>query len=487
MFWGHTGEGISSRQAEFCHRAYRLGTLTENNQNKGAFNRCQRSSKGPKRYQRPASGDANIPGSSVAVSRETNGKPTASPYQDKRESTQFVEERFGRNLDLSFASKAKELIRRRIAGSLTIESDPLGNWEKASESGQSRRSPSFSDSDVYLFPTGMSSIFSAHRTLLASRGPLKTLRFPYVDTLKILQKWGPGCLFYGNASSEELDDLEHRLRSGEKFLGLFCEFPGNPLLKSPDLVRINQLAKTFGFPVVVDETVGNFVNVDVLPYADMVVSSLTKVFSGEANVMGGSLVVNPKGAHYRLFKDTVESEYEDTYWPEDAVFMERNSRDFYKRNRKIYTNAESVCKVLQEHPRGREIKILDPRGTPDSLSAVKDVYYPKYSSTKWCYDQCRRVTGGYGGLLSVTFSSAAEAAVFLDQIEACKGPSLGTNFTLVSPYTLLAHYRELDWSSQFGVDPNLVRISVGLEETSDLVARFQRALEVVSKSRIGPE
>jgi cystathionine gamma-synthase len=44
--------------------------------------------------------------------------------------------------------------------------------------------------------------------------------------------------------------------------------------------------------IVVDETVGSFVNVEVLPYADIVVSSLSKVFSGEVNVMGGRWVSN---------------------------------------------------------------------------------------------------------------------------------------------------------------------------------------------------
>jgi cystathionine gamma-synthase len=77
------------------------------------------------------------------------------------------------------------------------------------------------------------------------------------------------------------------LESGERFLALFCEFPGNPLLKSPDLRRIRELADKYNFAVVVDETVGSFLNVHVLPYADIVVSSLTKVFSGESNVMGG--------------------------------------------------------------------------------------------------------------------------------------------------------------------------------------------------------
>jgi cystathionine gamma-synthase len=105
--------------------------------------------------------------------------------------------------------------------------------------------------------------------------------------LKILQKFGPGCQFYGHGSAENLDDLESRLKSGERYLALFCEFPGNPLLRSPDLQRIRRLADQYDFAVVVDETIGNYLNVHVLPYADVVVSSLTKIFSGDGNVMGG--------------------------------------------------------------------------------------------------------------------------------------------------------------------------------------------------------
>lgn len=112
-------------------------------------------------------------------------------------------------------------------------------------------------------------------------------RFPYIDTLKILEKWGPGCLFYGHGSSADIDDLEEHCKNGEKFLALFCEFPGNPLLKSPDLHRLRSLADKYEFAIVVDETIGNFLNVHVLPFADVIVSSLTKVFSGDSNVMGG--------------------------------------------------------------------------------------------------------------------------------------------------------------------------------------------------------
>ena len=118
--------------------------------------------------------------------------------------------------------------------------------------------------------------------------------FPYTDTIKILSKWGPGCHFFGTGGLEDIPALEsllHQPSSEPPILALFCEFPSNPLLRSPDLFRIRQLADHYGFVVVVDETIGNFINVEVAAFADVVVSSLTKIFSGDANVMGGRWVL----------------------------------------------------------------------------------------------------------------------------------------------------------------------------------------------------
>ena len=279
-----------------------------------------------------------------------------------------------------------------------------------------------------------------------------------------MEKWGPGCLFYGHGADNDLDDLEQRCERGEKYLALFCEFPGNPLLKTPNLRRIRALADRYDFAVVVDETIGNFVNVHVLPCADVVVSSLTKVFTGECNVMGGSAVLNPQGCYYTRLKELMKVEYEDNYWPEDAIFMERNSRDFVSRVARINTNAEAICETL--------------KGSP----IVKEVYYPKNSATREFYDDCRNKNGGYGGLLSVTFQTTAQAVRFFDGLETAKGPSLGTNFTLSSPYVILAHYNELEWTAQFGVDPDLVRVSIGLEDTVELVALFEKALAKTLRS-----
>lgn len=340
-----------------------------------------------------------------------------------------------------------------------------------SAEGCGRRQQDLTEDDVYLYPTGMSAIFNTHRILMAnarSRGRevQKSIcfGFPYIDTLKILEKWGPGCLMYGHGNSTDLDDLEKRLESGERFLALFTECPSNPLLNTPDLHRIRKLADQYNFAVVMDETVSNFININILPLADVVVSSLTKIFSGDCNVMGGGQVLNLHSKMYREIKETVDREYEDNYWAEDAVFMERNSRDFISRIERINLTSDAICQTLQKCP------------------FVKQIYYPKYSPSKVNYDAVRNTNGGYGGLLSVTFQKPEQAVAFFDALEVQKGPSLGTNFTLSCPYTILAHYTELDWAAKWGVESDLVRLSVGLEETNDLVKVIENALEVAGRS-----
>ena len=476
QYWQHSGAGVSSRRAEFCHGLFRDGLLVlDDRPSSPRPSQMTKLRRGPKRYQRGASSlsidetkeAASTNGHGSAPATNGNGNrpsPPAEELADNLESSRFLEERFGRNLDVSLVENAKSAIRRRIAGVLTTDLDLASKSLPVMESN-ARGVTNLQEHDIYLTPCGMNAIFTTHQALLKARTPQKSINFgfPYVDTLKTLQKFGPGAIFYGHGSAADLDDLEARLQAGEKFLGLFCEFPGNPLLACPDLVRIRQLADTYDFAVVVDETVGNFVNVNVLPFADVVVSSLTKIFSGDCNVMGGSIILNPGSRYYDPLKIALgEGVYEDTYWPEDVVFMERNSRDFVTRIDRVNANAEAICAVLSAHP------------------LVTKVHYPKCNETRPNYEACRLPKGGYGGLLSCVLKTKAHAVAFHDALETAKGPSLGTNFTLTSPYVILAHYHELDWAAGYGVDPTLIRISVGLENNlGELFAKALKAAEAV--------
>lgn len=567
-YWQHTGDGISSRLAEHClsilEEMGRLGESTP----PGSGARTPRSNSQARagEAQDDSSAVATPPatpggttgasaepvhrrysknrhysragsGSSLATSATppTNNASAPTPLasipalravQDTadpdvelvnaNEMSTYVEERYGRNLPASSAHLAKRALKRRIAGTLLADRKPppnptpQGQQSPEYEVGDSaREGTSLNEDYVYLFPTGMSSIFHAHQTALRWRrgiagegsvGKSVCFGFPYTDTLKILQKWGPGCHFYGNGLDSDLDELEQLLqdqKSGKSneppVLSLFCEFPSNPLLRSPNLARIRKLADEYDFLVVIDETIGNFLNVEVLPYADIVVSSLTKVFSGESNVMGGSMVVNPKGRHVDALRQILVDEHEDTYFGIDAVFMERNSRDFASRVARIDENAEHLADVLSlQMNQEAQVQGSTDKPTP---RIIKGVFYPKYT-TRENYEACRRAKpllgkddvhserqgGGYGGLLSITFFTLEAAQVFYDNLHCAKGPSLGTNFTLASPYTLLAHYTELEWAKQFGVENTLVRVSTGLEDTSDLIKMFEDALDSARKA-----
>lgn len=479
QFWQHTGMGISSRLAE-----YTLSILPPNASRTGK----------PSPPSSPPHTFFKWCNNHYAVNKPKSISPSPSfasvqknqAVTDRLDADQkvYIEERYGRNLPLAYAPAAKRALRRRIAGVLIRDNDDGKDepsaGDKDSELGPSSRGVAdVSEKDVYLFPTGMTAIWTAHDLILAVRPPAKSVcfGFPYTDTLKVLQKWGPGCHFFGTGMDSDIDELERLLEQESArdpntppVLALFTEFPSNPLLRSANLPRLRALADKHDFLIVIDETIGNFVNVEVLPYADIVVSSLTKVFSGVANVMGGSLVLNPHGRHYAELKTHLDRTYEDNFYDEDAIYMERNSRDFQRRIRLINLNAEKLCDFLYTHSFA---------GGAGSDAVIKNVFYPKFVTPE-NYKRCRKDkvrTGGFGGLFSLTFGSCEASRAFYDALECYKGPSLGTNFTLVCPFTILAHYAELDWAAGYGVEEGLVRVTVGMEDIDWLIETFRIALE----------
>ena len=66
----------------------------------------------------------------------------------------------------------------------------------------------------------------------------------------------------------------------------------------------------------------------------------------------GSMVLNPHRQYYAKLKESMATLYEDVFWPQDAVFLERNSRDFITRIHRVDTNAEVVCQTLLSSQRG---------------------------------------------------------------------------------------------------------------------------------------
>lgn len=158
-YWQHTGDGISSRRAEYCYDLLMGGVLVDET----TLSQKSRLCKGPKRYQRKTSADIGSP---------VDGNDSAVEMQDHK---QFVEERFGRNLDISLTANAKLAVRRRIAGSLTADVDLAEALAMEKDLDRTRKVWGFSEDDVYLYPGGMNAIFNTHQNMLAAKGQLKSI------------------------------------------------------------------------------------------------------------------------------------------------------------------------------------------------------------------------------------------------------------------------------------------------------------------------
>ncbi len=343
------------------------------------------------------------------------------------------------NSDAIDATNAKAAIKSRLAKSMDVDAK-----------------------NVFLYPNGMNAIFTLHRALQSLFPKRKSAQFgfPYVDTLKIQQKLSPGVYFYPQGGREEIRQLAGVVKR-ERLSAVYTEFPSNPLLISPDLAALSELSRRHDFPLILDDTIATSVNVDLMEVADVVCTSLTKFFSGVGDVTGGACVLNESSPFYAELFRWLTADFEDLMWCENAITLNNNSKEFGFRVARINNTAEKLADFLNEHPK------------------IERVYYPKFQTPEQ-YNAFRKPQGGYGGVMSWTFKDEIDNAPrFYDALRVCKGPNLGTNYSLACPYTILAHYNEISFARSCGVSPFLIRFSVGLEEASDLIGRIEEALNIL--------
>ncbi len=308
---------------------------------------------------------------------------------------------------------------------------------------------------IQLHPSGMAALYTALYAInsLYPKRPVLQIGFPYVDVLKLPQVIFSGSDLLINTDNENIEKaLEERNPAA-----VIVELPSNPMLQCIDLTTIAKLAHSRGIPVIADDTIGSALNIDVLHYVDIIFSSLTKSFAGRGDILAGSLVISPYSQWAKELLQACTIGYLAPLSDPDAIALEEASRDVKQRIPKLNKSCIALKKKLEIHP------------------AIARVLHPARCSN---FQKIMRPKAGYGCLLSFELIEGLEKAQrFYDNLQVNKGPSLGTNFTLVCPYVLLAHYKELDWAEKCGVPAHLIRVSVGLENIDSLWERFEIALQ----------
>jgi cystathionine gamma-synthase len=353
--------------------------------------------------------------------------------------------------------KALEMTEKSFDELLSAPPSPPEDTASAVIRGRLASLAGVAPRDVFLYPSGMAAVSALHRALRAIHPgrPSVQLDFPYVDVLKVQEEYG-GAKFFPLADDASIAEV-NALARANAVSGVFCEMPSNPLLRCVRVSRFAPVLEENGVLLFIDDTIAGVTNIDALKFADAVTTSLTKAFSGAGDVLAGAVTLNPRSTHYPTLHHLLlkESPSNSLLWHEDALVLELNSRDFVARSTRTSANAAALAAWLEQHP------------------AVEEVYYPRDGDG---FEEVARPGAGRGCLLSFVLKDPAKAPAVYDNLMVSKGPSLGTNFTLCCPYTLLAHYTELEWAAKCGVRADLLRVSVGLEDIEDLKQRFARAL-----------
>ncbi|MDH4443500.1 MAG: PLP-dependent transferase [Akkermansiaceae bacterium] len=313
---------------------------------------------------------------------------------------------------------------------------------------------------TFIFSSGMAAITAVLRALPGVQAGKKTLQleFPYVDSLKVQDHFGHGVVYLNDATGESFDEALMRIRQGE-FAAVMTEVPSNPLLRTVDLQRVSQACADGATPLVVDDSAVSPLNVDALPIADVVTGSLTKWISGMGDVMAGMATVNANSPIAKTLCAALASDQAECspLYIADAEVLLSNIKGYPQRMETVNANGLAVASWLANHP------------------AVAEVWHPSLTFTS-NYEAIMRKGGGFGGLMSFVLKNQKKTAKVYDTLRLSKGPSFGTEFTLVCPYTLLAHYHELDWAEACGVSANLLRVSCGLEPLDSILSAFDEAL-----------
>ena len=247
---------------------------------------------------------------------------------------------------------------------------------------------------------------------------------------KVLSRWG---LSYDLVDQSDLDAVERAIRDETRLI--WVESPTNPLLGVVDITAV--VARKRDALVAVDNTFATPVNQRPLELgADFIVHSTTKYLGGHSDVVGGVVVTREQAWYERL--RFVQNAVGAVPGPMDCFLVHRGLRTLHLRMDAHARSATAVVDFL--------------RATPD----VRDVRWP-----------------GYSGMVSFRHPRATEIAARTRLFSLAE--SLGGVESLIELPQAMTH-QSVEGSAA-AVPPDLIRLSCGIEDPSDLVADLQKALE----------
>ncbi len=309
----------------------------------------------------------------------------------------------------------------------------------------------------YAFATGMSAIFSTFAALLNSGDHIVSCRSVFGSThrlfKKYLPKWNIETSYF---NTDEVEGLESLIQENTKIL--YVETPTNPGVDILDLELLGQIAKKHRLLFVVDNCFATpYLQQPIQFGADLVVHSATKLIDGQGRVLGG-VVVGKKELIREIYLFSRNTG--PAISPFNAWVLSKSLETLSVRVEKHCENAFKLARFLEKN------------------ESVKKVIYPFLESHPK-YEVAKKQMKLGGNIVAFEIKGGLKAGKeFLNKIKMCSlSSNLGDTRTIVTHPSSATHFRLTEKERlEVGITDGLIRVSVGLEHSEDILNDIQQAL-----------
>lgn len=309
--------------------------------------------------------------------------------------------------------------------------------------------------------SGMAAIHTLFATVLEANSHIVCSSSVYGPTMTILEnffsKFGVETTFVNTENAQEIEDS---VKDNTKLI--YIETPGNPTLSIADISAASLVAKKAGIKLAVDNTFMSPIMQKPFDHgADYIIHSLTKSLNGHADVVGGIIVVKEE-SEYPKFRKTLNL-LGGVIDPFNSFLVHRGLKTLSLRVKQASDNAHKVAQFLESHDK------------------VETVWYPGLESHPQ-HELAKKQMSGFGAMIAIELKGGFEAGKkLMNQIELLQlAVSLGGIESLIQhPASMTHSSMGEEGRRKAQITDGLVRISIGIEQSDDIINALKNALELV--------
>ena len=314
-------------------------------------------------------------------------------------------------------------------------------------------------SSAHVFASGMAAVNALCTTLKAGDHVVCSHNvYGGVPRLfnQILTNYG---LEFSYVDTSDLNAVERAIQRHTRFV--YVETPTNPLMTISGIAAISRIAHRRNAQVVVDNTfMSPYFQQPIALGADMVIHSTTKFLNGHSDGLGG-VIVCTKPEHAEAFR-FIQKSAGAILSPFECFLVLRGVKTLAVRMEQHEKNGRAVAQFLNGHRK------------------VEKVFYPGLPEHPQ-HELAKKQMSGFGALITFETGSLKHAKRLLSKVRVCSlGESLGGVETLISHPATMTHAALGEKGRKaIGITDGLVRISVGIEDVSDILQDLEEALKAI--------